>query len=255
MALQLVRDDGRVVLQANVRTENPPNFLQGSAAFSSYFSSSSLSVSFWLRHTETPAQFQCVLSTCPTNAWTDGVTAYWHSANELRVAFTQWNAGYLAATIADPTEWHSVIAVHDGTNASLYLDGSLVDSESSTGLSYGTAPLMLYAGPFFSGSPPPPTFAYQIVGRLDAPRVFDSALTAGEIAAISAQRGGGPEGVSVDTIVEYETLISATLYTGDLITIAAPDRAIQTMSHRGVSVGSDRAMTIGAQDRTVRIGY
>ncbi len=77
--------------------------------------------------------------------------------------------------------WHHFAVVHYGTSLSLYVDGTLIGSDSSYSLTYGTASPVIFGGVYTSNSS---YWTRWFNGSLADIAIFNAALTASDIAKL-----------------------------------------------------------------------
>ncbi|HVW66555.1 MAG TPA: LamG-like jellyroll fold domain-containing protein [Candidatus Peribacteraceae bacterium] len=158
-------------------------------------------------------------------------------------------------------QWHHVTGVKSGTTYSLYVDGTLRDSftdshfmDGSAGLPYNIGDAPNWAGSYFSGS-------------LDDVRVYNRALSAGEILNLArGQYAGGASSTSTVTLganlsTDYLALDSGNLDTGSHdLTVTnnvtqLPGRGTLTLGAGTTTLGgltmSGSSVTSGAGTMTV----
>ena len=88
-----------------------------------------------------------------------------------------------ATTAIQTQKWYHLAGTYDGAEMKLYIDGVLDNSRSATGnISVSSQDLM------FGGRPADPNNAF-----IDEIRIYDHALSAGEISALAAGGAGAPE--------------------------------------------------------------
>ena len=116
---------------------------------------------------------------------------------------------YFAATGASPEDvygsrnvrdgqWHHVAGVYDGTNMSLYVDGTLDVSRAATGsISQNSSPVYIGGNVAMTG--------YIFDGLIDEASIYNRALTASEIQAIYAAGSGGKCAPTSPVIISQPT--------------------------------------------------
>jgi hypothetical protein len=139
------------------------------------------------------------------------------------LAFYHWpNFVPTAATLNADSSWHHIAATFDGTTQSIYLDGFLVQSATSTGV-VNTNSNHLYLGAaegptrFFSGS-------------LDDVRIFDRALSSTEVAALVGAQADtgkvvGPV-MDLEGNYELEVEVDAVVSSGPIRVFFSGDSAL-----------------------------
>lgn len=95
-----------------------------------------------------------------------------------------------AAASADDGNWHNVTVTFDGTTRNLYYDGSLLASDNPGG-GHNTQNQNFAIGDTF--------YTEYFVGRLDNVAVFDQALSAGQVSAVT---GGDFSAFGVSSVPE-----------------------------------------------------
>ena len=263
MALTTVVDGGRTVVQSTI-TPGVPDAITGSNALSTYVGSAPMYVSVWLKLDGFASAAQTALSAFAavspaSNVWADGISVGFtgNAANEVAGAFEHWRDDAAAGVLPTPGDWTSFIAGHDGSDARVWINGVLADTQASAPFVPSAGPLMLFNRiDSVSGSP---SASLQWAGRLDAIQIYDRVLSSGEIAELSGTRGGGPNGLPVDAINAYRVMVgSAPIPTyggndGEILTIAAPDRAMSVRAERSISTQADRHATIATPDRRIQV--
>jgi hypothetical protein len=97
-----------------------------------------------------------------------------NTSNQLSLAI---GGGTMASTFVPSTNWHHVVAVHDGTTGSIYVDGEVVAQENfSITPNPGTQPTYIGAG---GSALAMPTWVFN--GNLDEVKLYNYALTENEI--------------------------------------------------------------------------
>ena len=116
--------------------------------------------------------------------WLNGANVYMED-NDNSVRSLSSNA---ALSVGD---WHYIAVTYDGNIQSLYIDGVLDNSQSLPGitLSYQNSPIKVGTGDYNN----------PFAGYIDDLRIYDRALTAGEVADLSA--GGCGPGVASNIAV------------------------------------------------------
>ncbi len=88
--------------------------------------------------------------------------------------------GFHGTRVTSDGAWHSVVAAYDGTTTRLYVDGTADGSETRTLNTMGQS---LMVGRAVPGNPTDEFF----VGTIDDVRVYDRALSPGDVASLSAR--------------------------------------------------------------------
>ena len=103
--------------------------------------------------------------------------------SDQRVFFSQWGSG-LFGPVLTTNQWYHVAVTSEGTNTTLYLDGTNVVS--------GYVPFNTPAGTqLFMGGIYYPSATYQMIGLIDEASIYNRALSSNEIAAIYNAGSGG----------------------------------------------------------------
>lgn len=113
-------------------------------------------------------------------SWSRGLQEAYQAAHHRNAAGAYFYAQIVTTLSAGV--WYHVAATYDGTNLKVYLNGAL---EATTAVSAAIAA----SGTFRVGSPGDPIYSFP--GRVDDLQIYNTALTAGEIATIYAGGGGG----------------------------------------------------------------
>ncbi|MBI5160680.1 MAG: glycoside hydrolase family 2 [Micrococcales bacterium] len=142
------------------------------------------SVSAWVRFDQLGGAFQTVVA--EDGAQTSAFFLQYSGADQ-RLAFSFANARALASGITvEPNRWYNLVGVRDVTASSLtiYVDGQKAGSVSVLGNGdTATGPLTVGRGRY-NGGP-----VDYLDGAVDQVRVFDRALSAGEVATLYSQGG------------------------------------------------------------------
>ena len=104
--------------------------------------------------------------------------------------------------------WHLVTATFDGTTATLYVDNSMVATETFTAPGNTTYPL--YIGRYYGAN------GYGWNGGIDEVRLYNRALTSTEVSAIYNNNGGPPDTTPPST----PTNVSATAVSSSQINVS-----------------------------------
>ncbi|HVZ87142.1 MAG TPA: LamG-like jellyroll fold domain-containing protein [Polyangia bacterium] len=129
------------------------------------------------------------------------------------IAWKSGGAALVSGTATNDTSWHHLVYTYDGTTDKLYVDGALLASQTGSVHQTGTA-TSAYLGTFS-----PPT-SELFGGSLDDVRVYNTALTATQVANLFAKRYAGTSSgyaaVSLggNTTISSLTIDSATLSSG-----------------------------------------
>jgi subtilase family serine protease len=82
--------------------------------------------------------------------------------------------------------FHHVVAMHDGSNIMLYIDGALAASTTFTGQPFNTTTPVLFGAGLNNGTP-----AFFFRGQLDEVGIYDRALTSNEVQALFISGSAG----------------------------------------------------------------
>ncbi len=136
---------------------------------------SALSIAAWVRH-DTPTSFSSIVD--QRDAVDDGYDLY---LSDTGTAFIRINASTLvgATPIADGT-WHHLAAVWDGGHLTVYVDGA-PDASTVT-----PTTVVDVTGPVHLGRHFQLNSQFESAGSIDEVRIYDRALTASEVAALTA---------------------------------------------------------------------
>jgi len=95
-------------------------------------------------------------------------------ANTLKIYFSDFSTSNAFYTITDPTAWYNVVVTRSGNSISMYVNGTLANTFSYTGMSQGTS---------FKLGVNHANNAY-LDGKLDQVRVFDKVLSTSEVTTL-----------------------------------------------------------------------
>lgn len=99
------------------------------------------------------------------------------NANKLDFYFNHDSTRIVTPSSYDDNQWHFVVGTNDGTTGSLYVDNQFIGSFGGTPASNSVD--FLVGGVFFQGN-----FVGGFTGDIDDVRVYDTALSQGEIVQI-----------------------------------------------------------------------
>ncbi|MFP4401232.1 MAG: LamG-like jellyroll fold domain-containing protein [Candidatus Woesearchaeota archaeon] len=123
---------------------------------------------------------------------------------------------YLNGGVIPLDEWHHLLGTYDGSNASLYVDGILADSElASFSIGSNNMPIVMGANNF--------------EGHIDDVRLFNRALTQQEISSLAGTAYIHPADINSNRIMEFTELNSYVQQwkTSPLISLAQLVEAIE----------------------------
>jgi hypothetical protein len=175
----------------------------------------SQSISLWFKGTPNVSPYETMLEMA--SAADASAVAIGFSGSNLAV----WvSGGATLVSTAAPTDggWHQAVYVYDGTTDSLYLDGSLADSETTSAHQAGT-PNSAYIG---TALPNYNMFS----GSLDDVRVYQRDLTSTEISQLAS-------GLSPSAVSGKHTFQDAFACTGDFVILNGTVTGNQTLSVGG----------------------
>jgi hypothetical protein len=95
-------------------------------------------------------------------------------ANTLKIYFSDFLTSNAFYTITDPTAWHHIVVTRNSNSVSVYVNGSLANTFTYTGLSQGTG---------FKLGTNHVNNAF-LDGKLDQVRIFDKALSSSEVTTL-----------------------------------------------------------------------
>lgn len=171
-------------------------------------------------------------------------------------AIDQYNGVSLfsAASLENDTNWHHVLFTLDATNGyKLYIDGTLEDSYATTGNTIWNNNENLTLGRGSSGDK-----NFRFTGLLDDVRIYDRALTAGELQALIFEPdrnlvayfpldGNGRELVAENNATAYNGVTATTdqsgLASGAVALNLASSQYLKTGSNTGISGTTPRTLT------------
>lgn len=139
--------------------------------------SAAMSISWWFKISGTIADYR-VLWAWGTTGGTNSSIACVMDPSDNKFAIATWgDAGPFSGVINDGA-WHHAVAIHDGANSwALYIDGSLVDTQTAvTNISLG--------GGLTLNRHTAPASAYYAGVTLDDFRIYDIALTGTDVTNI-----------------------------------------------------------------------
>ena len=142
----------------------------------------SASWSFWLKMTETPANFKIVLwgSTRPGDAWNFGWGFYWTSSTALKFFRGSYVTAGVSATIATPSNWNHVVITSSNTVLTSYLNGSQVSTGTVGAIN--SSPSLIFG----EGN----SATYNSAVRLDDIRFFESELNSSDVSDLYGSGSG-----------------------------------------------------------------
>ncbi|TAH33931.1 LamG domain-containing protein [Candidatus Saccharibacteria bacterium] len=183
-----------------------------------------ISISFWMNPDSVNNGYQHVLFkqgpvVTSYGVWLANDHVYMES-NDNSIRSLTSNATVTAG------DWHYITVTYDGTEQKLYIDGTLDNSQSLSGitLTYTNSPVKIGTGDYNN----------PFAGYVDDLRIYNRALTAGEIADLAAG-GCGPGVVS--------NIVSPTSTGGSGATTAGASTA--TAANTLVDSGMSVALTTG----------
>jgi len=94
---------------------------------------SSFSMAIWMKGDGgwTPALYDGVLGFSNSFSWTQGVGIFWLNATTIRSFVGAWNApDTVEGNIAVVDDWSQIVITYDGSDLSLYINGSLADTST-----------------------------------------------------------------------------------------------------------------------------
>lgn len=171
-------DGGDAVVLPDSRTLEPPQ----------------VSIETWVRRRGTPGIYAYVLSKGARACDASSYGLYTGAGGGLAFYIADGTA-FTVSPAAAPARvwdgaWHHVVGTFDGHNVRLYLDGGQVADGSPTDrtIGYGIQSTASYIGTYRGGC------VLGFTGDIDDVRIWDSALTAAEVAASRVTQPSGPSG-------------------------------------------------------------
>ncbi|GAB4487939.1 MAG: hypothetical protein OHK0019_03590 [Saprospiraceae bacterium] len=144
-------------------------------------------VAFWVKPTEIPAQGEVFLISL--GGWQERFKV--SLPNHGKLVWTTNNSSGISdmdsgdANKLEPGVWKHVVFVHDGTNDKIYMNGIEVASKAVSGTMNSTnKPLGIGYNPIDGGN--------YFNGSIDEVQIYNSALSAGQIAALYANQSTAP---------------------------------------------------------------
>jgi len=141
-----------------------------------------LSVSFWFKCKEAPAQLDGLFTNSTSENWVDGYGLYFNSATEVRFYVGHWDKN-AASSRFDPTGWNHVVGMFDGARVQILVNG--VEGKSLA----PQVPVVASAGKTLIGRCWGPDGKYTFGGWLDEVRIYNRTLTPAEIEALARGKG------------------------------------------------------------------
>ena len=157
-----------------------------SASVTELNGSSAMSASIWFRFEGSLGGTTNIIMSSVASGTTSGWYMWLNSATNIQYGIAGGTAkDYTMSAISSGT-WYHLAVVHDGTNATLYLDGSSLGTQSVSALpsSFGD---VFNLGRWVANS-------YYYNGYADEVSIYDSALSASDITAI--YNSGTPADIS-----------------------------------------------------------
>lgn len=109
---------------------------------------------------------------------------FWQSSSEIRFFIGKYDVNYAAKTGITPGDWNHVCGTWDGSTVKIYVNGVAGSNGSQSGSQTATTE-HLDIGRLDSNS-------YNFSGILDDLRIYNVALTAGQVAAMYANTTPAP---------------------------------------------------------------
>ncbi len=147
---------------------------------------SALTLSAWVNQDTSPADPRIIMKGVGINSsdhWWGLVVNGGNDRPEFRV-FTDAYSTLAASTVLLPNTWYHVCGTYDGANMRVYIDGTQEGITGKTGAIKAEAAASVWIGDQ-PGAPTERSFD----GRLEDVRVYDRALTAGEVSTLFVTRG------------------------------------------------------------------
>ncbi len=196
-----------------------------------------MTVSLWFKLTGAATEYDGLFMKSSSSFWSDGYGLYFtddFAATKSVVFFinsydgTGGGIGRIALNYTTDTSWHHVLGIYDGTNVSIYLDGTQGTSGAFTGA------VTMNDRPLHIGKGEDVPYAVDLNGltvpaKIDDARLYDRALSSSEIQALAG--GGIPSMGEGTNTLQTNLNIDGTLrfYTGTL----------DAGANRQINVGGD----------------
>ena len=141
-------------------------------AISSINSTSSCTISYWCKKASASGNDMVVGSQITS---TNGIWLQWFTDNNIYFSPRNGGLNFVSVALTGDTNWHHLVGVYDGTNMSIYIDGS----EAATSTTSVPASLSATAGDNFQIGAIGTSFFTD--GSISNVSIFDEALTSTEV--------------------------------------------------------------------------